>query len=171
MHERTGVVSFKGDPLTLIGDDLAVGDKAPDFSLRARDMSTRTLGDYAGKVKILSVAPSLDTPTCAAQLRVFNTEAASLSDEIVVLTVTRDLPFAQTRFCETEGIDKVEVLSDFVDGSFGKAYGLYLKEWELDARAVLILDRDDVVRYVQIVPSVEDEPVYAPILGAVQKLL
>ena len=169
--ERTGVVTFKGGPLTLIGPDIKAGQKAPEYTVLANDLSPVTLSSSAGKVRILSVVPSLDTGVCDTQTRKFNEEAAALSKDIVILTISMDLPFAQARWCGAAGVDKVQTLSDHRDASFGRAYGLLIKELRLLARAVLVVDKAGTVQYVQIVPEVTTEPDYQAAIDAAKKLL
>ncbi len=170
LSERTGEVTLKGKPITLIGDLPAVGDKAPDFQLvKADDMATKTLADYAGKVKVLAVVPSLDTPTCDSEARRFNEEATKLGDDVVVLTVSMDLPPAIKRWCGAAGIKNIECLSDYKEHSFGPAYGVRIKEIGFLTRAIFVIDRDDVVRYVQLVPEIADEPDYDEALEAAKK--
>lgn len=159
-------VTLKGNPQDLAGELPAKGDKAPDFTLRNTALQPKSLSDYAGKVKIISVVPSLDTPTCQTQTKHFNQDASDLGDDIVILTVSVDLPMAQKRWCGAEGVDRVECLSDYYDHSFGMDYGLRMVGPGLLARAVLVVDKDDVVQYVQLVPEVADEPDYAPVLEA-----
>lgn len=170
MQERSGVITFKGNPMTLIGPELAIGAAAPDFRAVDGTLTPRGLGDYAGQVKIISAVPSLDTPVCDTETRRFNTEAASLPANVVVLTISLDLPFAQKRWCGAAGIDKVVTLSDYQDRSFGLAYGVLIKELKLLTRAVFIVDGDNKLRYVQIVPEVTSEPDYAAVLAAVKAL-
>lgn len=170
MIERVGAVTTKGNPLTVIGEPVAVGQKAPDFTLRANDQSIRTLADYAGKVKLISVVPSLDTGLCDAQTRRFNEAASSLGDDVVVLTVSAEHPFNQRRWCGAAGIDRVEVLSDHYDLNFGDAYGTHIKEWRLEQRSVFVLDENDVIRYVEYVPENSQHPDYEAALAAVRNL-
>ncbi len=169
MSERSGAITFKGKPMTLVGDAVKVGQKAPNFKLVANDLSEKTLADYAGKVVVLSVVPSLDTGICDKQTRTFNEEAGALGGA-VVLTVSRDLPFAQKRWCGAAGVDKVETLSDYRDRTFGPAYGLEIKELRLLARSVMVIDKAGTVQYVQLVPEIAQEPDYAPVLAAAKKL-
>lgn len=171
MSERTGVVTFKGNPFTLIGPELKVGDKAPAFSVVDNGLAPVTLASYAGKVKIISAVPSLDTPTCDTETRRFNQEAASLPGDVVVLTVSLDLPFAQGRWCGAAGIDKVVTLSDYRDRNFGKAYGVLIKELLLLTRAIFVVDASDTIRYIQIVPEITSEPDYAAAIAAAKALL
>ena len=171
MQERNGLVTLQGNAVTLMGPELKAGDKAPDFSLLKNDMSPATLGDYAGKVIVLSVVPSLDTPVCDTQTRKFNEKASALGDDVVVLTVSVDLPFAQARWCGAAGVDRVITLSDHREAAFGAAYGLLIKGLRLLARAVLVVDRGGVIRYVQIVPEVATEPDYDAALAAVKNII
>jgi len=170
MTERAAAITLKGNPVTLIGDELKVGDKAPDFTLKAVDMSDKSLADFAGKVKIISVVPSLDTPVCDTQTRKFNEDAGSL-DGVVVLTVSVDLPMAQKRWCGAAGVENVTCLSDFKDHSFGKAYGVRIKEIGLLARQVMVIDKDDTIKYVELVPEVAQEPNYDAALAAAKGLV
>lgn len=170
MTERAAAITLKGNPMTLVGDELKAGDKAPDFSLKAGDMSDKTLADYAGKVKIISVVPSLDTPVCDTQTRKFNEEAGSL-DGVVVLTVSVDLPMAQNRWCGAAGVENVVCLSDFKDHTFGVDYGVRIKEIGLLARQVMVVDKDDTIQYVQLVPEVAEEPNYDAALEKAKSLV
>lgn len=169
--ERTNAVTLKGNGMTLLGDALGVGDQAPAFSLVSGDMSAKTLDDYAGKVKILSIVPSLDTSVCDTQTRRFNQEAANLGDGIVILTISVDTPMAQKRWCGAAGVDKVECLSDFKDHRFGIDYGVRIKEIGLLARQMIVLDKDNVVQYVELVPEVAQEPNYYAALDAAKALV
>ena len=168
MEERTGVVSFKGNPVTLLGTELKVGDKAPDFRVVDNSLTPVSLADYKGKTKIISAVPSLDTPVCDTETRRFNQEAAQLPDNAVVLTVSLDLPFAQKRWCGAAGIDRVTTLSDYRDRCFGLAYGVLIKELMLLSRSIFVVDGDDTITYIQHVPEVTSEPDYAAVLAAVK---
>lgn len=155
-------VTLKGNPFQTIGELPALGSKALDFSLTAGDLSTKTLKDFAGFNLVLNIFPSVDTGTCAASVRHFNKAASELKDT-KVLCISRDLPFAQGRFCGAEGLDNVINLSDYKSGSFGKDYGLIFTNGPLDAllsRSVIILDKDGVVQYTEQVPETVDEPNY-----------
>lgn len=171
MMERTGIITFKGNPATLLGPGIKVGDKAPEFALVDNGMAIVNLAASSGKIRVVSAVPSLDTPVCDMETRRFNQEAALLPDNVVVLTVSLDLPFAQKRWCGAAGIDRVTTLSDYRDRSFGQAYGLIIKELMLLARAVLVIDGEGVVRYIQIVPEVTSEPDYAAVIEAVKGLV
>jgi thioredoxin-dependent peroxiredoxin len=168
--ERKGVVTFAGNPLTLVGSEVKAGDKAPGFTVLDKELKEVTLADFAGKVTIISVTPSLDTPVCDLQARTFNKEAQSLSDNIMVLNVSMDLPFAIARFCTSAGIDKVKTLSDHRDASFGKAYGVLVTELRLLARSIFVIDASGTVRYVEIVPEMTKEPDYAKAIEAARRL-
>jgi thiol peroxidase len=171
MNERTGIITFKGNPFTLLGPELKVGDKAPDFIVVDNGLAPVTLASSAGKVRIISAVPSLDTPVCDTETRRFNQETASLPGELTVLTISLDLPFAQKRWCGAAGIDKVTTLSDYRERSFGQNYGVLIKELLLLSRAVFVVDAQDVIRYIQIVPEVTNEPDYAAVISAAKALL
>ncbi len=148
---------------------LTVGAQAPDFTLVANDLSSKTLADYAGKSKVISVIPSVDTGVCAAQTHRFNEEAASLRDT-VVLTVSADMPFALGRFCSSEGIENTETLTAHRDMKFADDYGVHDTDWRICQRAVFVLDRNNVVRHVEYVPIIGDEVDYDAALAATQAL-
>ncbi len=171
MQERTGIITFKGNPFTLLGPEIKVGAAAPDFRVVDGTLAPVTLASYAGKVKIISAVPSLDTPVCDTETRRFNQEAAALPEQVVLLTISLDLPFAQKRWCGAAGIDRVQLLSDYQDRSFAEAYGVLIKELKLLTRAIYIIDADNVVRYVQIVPEVTSEPDYAAVIAAAKALV
>ncbi len=171
MNEKTGIITFKGNPMTLLGPELKAGDAAPDFAVVDNGLSGVSLSVYAGKIKIISSVPSLDTPVCDTETRRFNQEAAALPGDIVVLTVSLDLPFAQKRWCGAGGIDKVVTLSDYRDRSFGLGYGVLIKELMLLTRAVFVVDTTNVIRYIQIVPEVTGEPDYEAAIAAAKALL
>lgn len=162
--ERTGLVTFKGGPLTLIGTDIRVGDPAPDFTATGTTMQPVKLSDFRGQVVIISSVPSLDTPVCQVQTQKFNQEAQALQAKII--TISCDLPFAHARFCDSFSIGNLVMLSDYREREFGMKYGLVLKELALLARAVLVIGRDGKVVYRQLVPEVAAEPDYAPVLAA-----
>ncbi len=171
MQERPGIITFKGNPMTLLGPALAVGDKAPAFTAVDTGLAQVSLADFAGKIKIISAVPSLDTPVCDTETRRFNQEAAALPDSVVLLTVSMDLPFAQKRWCGAAGIDRVKTLSDYRDRSFGLAYGVVIKELMLLSRSIFVIDATDTIRYIQHVPEVTSEPDYAAVLAAAKGLL
>jgi len=167
--ERTGVVTFKGNGVTLLGNPVKVGDKAPDFTALDRGLGAVKLSDFKGKTRVISVTPSLDTAICDAQLRRFNEAAAKLGDDVTMINVSMDLPFAIGRFCTTAGIDNVVTLSDHRDASFGQAYGVLIKELRLLARAVFVVDAQDVVRHAEIVPEVGSHPDYDEAIAAASR--
>ena len=167
---RKNVITMKGTPLSLVGEELQVGQEAPGFQLVANDLSEKTLDDYRGKVKIVSVVPSLDTSVCDTQTRRFNEKSAQLGEDVVVLTVSADLPFAQKRWCGAAGVDHVETLSDYKTNQFGKDYGLLVDDLYVLCRAVLVLDRDNRVVYRQIVPEIASEPDYDAALEAAKSV-
>jgi thioredoxin-dependent peroxiredoxin len=171
MNERSGIITFKGKPFTLLGPQLKAGDKAPDFAVVNNDLAPVSLASSAGKIRIISSVPSLDTPVCDTETRRFNQEAAGLPGAVVVLTISLDLPFAQKRWCAAAGIDKVTTLSDYRDRSFGQNYGVLIKELLLLTRAIFVIDAEDVIRYIQIVPDVTSEPDYAAVIAAAKALL
>ncbi|MFH5185473.1 thiol peroxidase [Paenibacillus sp. TAB 01] len=170
-QERTGVATLKGNPITLVGPELKVGDKAPDFKVNKNLTEQASLADYAGKIKLISVVPSLDTGVCDAQTRRFNEEAAKLGDNVVVLTISVDLPFAQSRWCGAAGIDKVVTLSDYKDRNFGQSYGVLIKEIQLLMRSIFVIDANDTIQYVEYLGEMTEHPNYENAVAAVQKLI
>lgn len=171
MEKRTNVVTFAGGPVTLVGSEVKVGDNAPAFKLLANDLSEKTLADYAGKIKIISVVPSLDTGVCDAQTRWFNQNATTLSNDVVVLTVSVDLPFAQKRWCGAAGIDAVETLSDHRDVNFGTNYGILIEELRLLSRGIFVIDKNDKIAYVEYVPEVTQAVNFDAAVAAVKELI
>jgi thioredoxin-dependent peroxiredoxin len=161
-------ITFKGNNVTLLGNEVKVGDQAPDFTVLGNDLSEVTLQDSKGSVRLISVVPSLDTGVCDAQTRRFNEEAASLGN-VKVLTVSVDLPFAQKRWCGANGIENVQTLSDHRALSFGEAYGVAIKELRLLARAVFVVDSNDKVTYVEYVSEATDHPNYESALEAAKQ--
>ena len=166
--ERKGIITFQGAGLTLTGSEVKAGDKAPDFTVLDNELNAVTLKDFAGKVKIISVTPSLDTPVCDAQLRRFNEEAAKLGDNVVIMNISMDLPFANARFCSTADIEKAKTYSDHKDASFGMAYGLLISELRLLTRAIVVIDANDTITHFEIVPEITDHPDYDKALAAVK---
>ena len=163
--ERPGATTMRGNPLTLIGPELKPGDTAPDFNLVDNSLKPVTLKDTGGHVRIISVVPSLDTPVCDAQTKRFNEEAARLPG-VDFFTVSMDLPFAQKRWCGAFGVDKVKMLSDHRDGSFGTAYGTLIKDLRIESRAIFVLDQNNKIRHVEYVKEVADFPNYEAALAA-----
>ncbi len=172
-QKRTDLITFKGSPLTLVGKQVQPGDKAPDFTARKglTPDSEYTLASDAGKTRILNIVPSLDTPVCDLQSRRFNQEAAGLGEDAVIVTISMDLPPAQARWCAAAGAENLTMASDYYDRSFAQAYGLWIEELGLLARAVIIIDPDDIVRYVQLVPEVVEEPNYEAALVAAREVI
>jgi thiol peroxidase len=168
MEERKGIITMKGQPLTLLGKEIKVGEPAPDFEVLANDLSPVKLSSFHGKVCIISSVPSLDTSVCDVMTRRFNQEAVNLGNDVIVLTVSVDLPFAQKRWCGAAGVKNVQTLSDHRDASFGAAFGVLIKELRLLARAVFVVDKEGIVRYVQIVGELTNEPDYEAVLQAVK---
>ena len=171
MQERANIVTMKGDPLTLLGSSVQVGQTAPDFTVVDNHLSPVKLSDFRGKVVVISSVPSLDTGVCDKQTRRFNEEATKLGDKVVILTISMDLPFAQSRWCGAAGVKQVKTLSDYRQADFGMKYGLLIKELRLLARAVMVMDVKGVVQYEQLVPEIATEPDYDAAIAAVKKLL
>ena len=171
MEEYTDIITMKGNPMTLVGKKLNEGDPAPDVVLLDNTLSPVTLSSYKGKVCILTSVPSLDTPVCDMEIRRFNQAAGNMGDDVKILTISMDLPFAQKRWCGAAGVDKVQTLSDHSTASFGTSYGLLIKELRLLTRAIFVLDKDMVIRYIQIVKEVTEEPDYDSVLNAVKELV
>ncbi|WP_394185752.1 thiol peroxidase [Metabacillus halosaccharovorans] len=158
-------ITFKNNPVTLIGNEVNVGDQAPDFTVLSNDLSPVTLANSKGKVRIISVVPSIDTGVCDAQTRRFNEDASNLSN-VEVLTISMDLPFAQKRWCASNGLENVQTLSDHRDASFGEAYGVLIKELRLLARSVFVVDSNDKVKYVEYVSEATNHPNYEAAIEA-----
>lgn len=167
MQKRTNEVTMKGNPVTLLGNVIKVGDVAPDFVVLDMNLTQVKLSDFKGKVKIINAVPSVDTSVCNAQVHRFNVEAAKLKD-VVIFSVSADLPFALSRYCAAEGIDAVKVTSDHKDLDFGLKYGVVIEELRLLSRAVFVIDQHDKVVYVEYVKEVTNEPDYAKALAAAQ---
>jgi thiol peroxidase len=163
--ERPGATTMKGNPLTLIGPALQEGDHAPDFSVVDGTLSAVNLEKTGNNVRIISVVPSLDTPVCDLQTKRFNEEAAQLPG-VDIVTVSMDLPFAQKRWCGAFGVDRIKMLSDHRSGSFGEAYGTLIKDLRIESRAIFVLDKDNIIRYVEYVKEVADHPNYDAALAA-----
>ncbi|MEI6139007.1 MAG: thiol peroxidase [Mariniphaga sp.] len=169
MKESSVKVTFAGGPLTLLGNEIKVGDLAPDFNAVGAGLAPVKLSDFAGKVVIIAAYPSIDTGVCAAQNRRFNAEVNNLND-VVVLSISCDLPFAQSRFCAAEGLDKIVTISDHKDLEFGEKYGFVIKELRLLARGTVVIDKVGIVKYVEYVPEVTHEPDYEAALAVVKGL-
>jgi thioredoxin-dependent peroxiredoxin len=169
--ERKKSVTMKGNPVTLLGPELKVGERVPGFSVLDQELKPVTLEDFAGKIKVISVTPSLDTPVCDLQAHWFNEEASSLPSDVAVINISMDLPFAIRRFCVAGGIDSVRVLSDHREASFGNGWGVLISELRLLARAVFVVDRENILRYVEIVPEATSPPDYDSAMKALRYLL
>ena len=170
-EKRAGVITFKGNPVTLLGPDINVGDAAPDFKVVDNGLQPVTLETAKGKVQLIAVVPSIDTGVCDTMTRKFNQDAAALPESVAVYTISVDLPFAQGRWCGNAGIERVKTLSDYQERSFGLAYGLVIDELKLLARAVYVIDAEGKVAYREIVSEVTSEPDYEAALNAVKALL
>ncbi len=170
MAENERTVTMHGTPVELTGTPVKAGDKALDFEAAGNDMTPIRLADFAGRVVVLLSVPSLDTPVCDREARRFNQEAANLGEDVVVLVVSMDLPFAQQRWCGGNGIDRVLAVSDYKTAEFGRAYGVLMEDARLLARAVWVLDRDGVVQYHELVPEITEEPEYEAALETARKL-
>lgn len=164
-------ITLNGNKFSLSGAELNVGLKAPDFTLAANDLSDVSLKDFKGRVVVLSAVPSLDTPTCSLETARFNKEAGKLGDKVKILTVSKDLPFAQARWCAAQGVKNLQTLSDYKNTSFSQDYGLLIKGLYLLTRAVFVIDGEGIIRYVQFVKEVSNEPDYKAVLDAVNELI
>lgn len=171
MEERSAAVTMHGNPLTLVGRALSVGDPAPDLELLDNDLNPVKLSSFQGKVCVISAVPSLDTPVCDMETRRFNEAAGKLGDDVVILTVSMDLPFAQKRWCGAAGVESVTALSDHRDAAFGTAFGVLIKELRLLGRSIFVLDRKGTVQYIQHVKELSEEPDYDSVIGAVRKIV
>ena len=171
MAEQKGLITFKENPLTLVGNEVKVGQRAPDFVGIDNNLSPVKFSSYLGKVCIISSVVSLDTPVCDTQTRKFNEEASRLGPNVVILTISMDLPFAQKRWCGAAGVNRLQTLSDHRDASFGTAYGVLIKELRLLARAVFIVDQKGLVQYKELLKEVTKEPDYKAVLDELRKLV
>ncbi|MGQ9645877.1 MAG: thiol peroxidase [Thermodesulfobacteriota bacterium] len=170
MGERTGIITMRGNPLTLVGNEVKVGQEAPNFVALDPNLVPVQFSNFRGKTCILSSVPSLDTPVCDMETRTFNEQVGRLGKDVVVLTISMDLPFAQKRWCAAAGVDHVQTLSDHREASFGNAYGVLIKELRLLARAVFLVDRNGVIDYIQLVQEISKEPDYEAVFNALKKL-
>jgi thiol peroxidase len=171
MEEHTGLVTMRGKPLTLVGADVKIGQKAPDFVVIDNNLSPVSFASYHGKICIISSVISLDTPVCDIQTKKFNEEASRLGPNVAILTMSMDLPFAQKRWCGAAGVDRLQTLSDHRDASFGTSYGVLIKELRLLARAIFLVDRRGVLQYKELVKEVTNEPDYNAVLSALKNLV
>jgi len=169
--ETKNIFASKGNPLTLLGKQIKIGDIAPEIVASDNSLKDVKLSDFKGKVVVLSVFPSIDTPVCATQTRTFNKKATELSGEVVILTISKDLPFALGRFCAAEGINNIHTLSDFKFSKFGLEYGFLIKELQLLARGVVIIDKKGVVQYKEITKDIIEEPDYDKAIEVIKKLI
>lgn len=164
-------ITFKGNTLSLSGQKVTLGQKAPDFKTIDKNLSQKTLADFQGKIKLIAAVPSLDTPVCDTEIKRFNDEAAALSGDISIIFISMDLPFAQKRFCQEFSIKKIQTLSDHRDADFGSNYGVLIKELRLLARAIFIIDKNDIIRYVELVKKLENPPNYEEALKMLKTLI
>lgn len=169
--EKKNKVTLKGNPVTLIGNELKVGEKAPDFRALNIALEEETLGKFKNKIKFVASVPSLDTPVCDTEIKRFNDEVASLSKDIAIIFISMDLPFAQKRFCQAFDIKNVKTLSDHRNADFGEKYGVLIKELRLLARAIFIIDKEDKIRYIELVPEISSPPDYEKALVALKKVV
>lgn len=163
-------VTFRGNPVTLVGEQLKVGDKAPDFTLLSNDLQEKSLSDYNDQILLISVVPSLDTEICSLQTKRFNEEASKLND-VKVLTVSMDLPFAQSRWCGLEGVTEIETLSDHREANFGEKYGVLIEELRLLARSIFVIDKNNEISYVEYVEEVGSHPNYDEVLRHLKEII
>jgi len=168
--ERNGIVTMQGKPITLIGPEIKIGQKAPDFIVQGADLSDVKLSDFKGKVKLVCSVPSVDTPVCDAEIHRFNQEASKSVAGTVIIFISMDMPFAQKRFCAAAGINNAKTFSDHRYADFGEAYGVLIKDVRLLSRAIFIIDKDDIVRYVEYVKDVSLPPDYAAALKAFKEI-
>ncbi len=170
MGERAGLITFMGNPLTLVGDEVKVGQMAPDAVVLDNNLAPVKISSFRGKKCVLVTVPSLDTPVCDMESRRFNEEAGRLGSDVAILIISMDLPFAQKRWCGAAGANRVQTLSDYRDASFGNAYGVLIKELRLLARAVFLVNKEGIIKYIQLVKEVAQEPNYQEVLDELKKL-
>lgn len=171
MTERNGLVTMRGNPVTLLGKEVKNGDPAPDFTVVGNDLQPVTFSSFKGKVCIISAVPSLDTPVCDMSTRRFNEEATKLSPDIEILTISMDLPFAQARWCGAAGVERVKTYSDHREASFGTTFGVLIKDLRLLSRAVFVVDRNGTLRYSELVKEIADSPNFDAAIEAAKKLV
>ena len=167
--ERKGAVMFQGNPLTLLGEEVKVGQKAPGFSVLDSDLQEVNLNTFKDKVKLIASVPSLDTPVCDLEIKRLNEEASKISGDVVILFISMDLPFAQKRFCQSFDIKAVKAFSDHKTADFGSKYGVLIKELRLLSRAIFVIDKSDVISYIECVKEIADQPNYEGALEALKK--
>ncbi len=170
MKEHAGLVTLRGNPVILLGEEISVGDEAPDFTVVANDLQPVKFSSFVGKTCIIASVPSLDTPVCDTETRRFNEEATALGPDVAVLTISMDLPFAQSRWCGAAGVEAVKTFSDHRDASFGLAYGVLIKDLRLLARAVFVVDKEGKIQYKEIVNEIATEPNFTAVLDAVKSV-
>ncbi|MGO1580542.1 MAG: thiol peroxidase [Peptoniphilaceae bacterium] len=163
-------ITFGGDEMHLLGKEIKVGDMAPSFKAVKPDLSEFNSEDYKGKIIVYSVVPSIDTGVCSLQTKTFNEEATKLSEDVVIITVSNDLPFAQGRFCAAEGIENAMIVSDYKDHEFGEKYGFLIEELKILSRGIVVVDKDGKVSYVEYVSEVTNEVDFDGAIEAVKKL-
>lgn len=168
MSGQNRTVTMKGNPLVLVGNEVSVGEAAPDFVVVDNNLNPVKFSSFHGKICIISSVPSLDTPVCDLETKTFNEEAGRLEKAVAILTISMDLPFAQKRWCAAAGVDKVQALSDHRDASFGNAFGVLIRDLRLLARAVFLVDEGGVIRYIQLVKEITNEPDYKEIWDALK---
>ena len=171
MSDDIGTVTMKGNPLTLVGNKVDVGDQVPSFKVTGNDLAEVECESFAGQLCIVLTVPSLDTPVCDTEVRKFNEAASTLSPDITILAISMDLPFAQSRWCGAAGIDRVQTLSAYRYASFGSSFGVLIKELRLLARAVYVIDKQGKIRYIQVVKELTEEPDYDSAFNAVKNLV
>ncbi len=169
--ERPNAVTVKNNPVTLVGDAIKTGQKAPAFTVVNTELKDTSSGDFSGKVRVVASVPSLDTPVCDLEIKRFNEEAAGLSKDVEIIFISMDLPFAQKRFCQANGIKQVKTFSDYRMADFGKGYGVLIKELRLLSRAIFIIDKDDIVRHTEYVPELTSHPDYEAALDALKSII
>ncbi len=171
MIERNDVVSLKGNPITLLGYEVKIGDKTPDFFVVDNELNPIQFAkDYKGKKCLIISVPSLDTSVCDLETRRFNKEAENMDNDLAILVISMDLPFAQKRWCGAAGIERLKTLSDYQQASFGAAFGILIKEIKLLARAIFLIDQSGTIKYIQIIKEVTSEPYYEEVLDAIKSL-
>ena len=170
MEKRNNVIKFAGHGMTLVGKEIKIGDKAPDFTALTPDLSPLSLSSTKGQVRVISVVPSIDTSVCDIQTRWFN-EASAKIEGLTIISISVDLPFAIKKYCATKGIENIKTLSDHKDLDFGLKYGFVIEELRLLARGTVVIDRDDIVRHVEYVPNVSDLPDYEKVMATVKQYL
>lgn len=169
--ERENVVKVKGNPVTLLGEEVKLGQKAQDFKVLNTNLEEVLLSSFKNKIKLIASVPSLDTPVCDLEIKRFNDEASKLSKDLVIIFISMDLPFAQKRFCQANDIKIVKTLSDHRDADFGQKFGVLIKELRLLARAIFILDKNDIIKYIQVVPELTSPPDYETALSALKSVV